>query len=146
MAKRAKRPRSLPRLSVETVAKILDELDAWCRRERVGKLTWQRLEDFSGFSRQSLSAHDDIKQRYDVAKGVSRGDGRKVSVKTEDEQVAALRKDLTVTKAIVQRYDERWARYALNAARLGYDLDRLDEPMDPPARAVVRVTRANRKA
>jgi len=143
MPKRTKKRRGLPKIGDAARVEILDELDAWCRRERPGKLTWQRLEEFSGFSRQSLSAHDELKRRYDAAKAVGRGDQPRRAMRPIDQQVASLREELTSLKGIVQRYDERWARYALNAARIGLDLERLDAPLDLPARAVLRIAKAN---
>ena len=32
-------------MSNEDKQGVLHELDAWCRRERVGRLTWARLEE-----------------------------------------------------------------------------------------------------
>lgn len=139
MPNRKKKRRTLPKISDVDTARVLEELDAWCRRERPGKLTWAALEDFSGFSRQSLSTHSEIKERYDAAKAVLRGKQKRTyAPKPIDEQVAALREEVATLKGIIQRYDERWARYALNAARLGLDIERLDAAMDPPARSYVR--------
>jgi len=146
MPDRKKKRRAMPKIKDADVARILDELDAWCRRERPGKLTWAVLEKLSGFSSQSLSAHSEIQRRYDAAKAALRGNERRIyTPKPIDQQVTALREEVAMLKGIIQRYDERWARYALNAARLGWELERLDAPMDPPARAHVRVVRLGRR-
>lgn len=140
--------RKFPKMSNEDKLKILHELDAWCRRERAGRLTWARLEEVSGFTRQALSSHQDVVEGYGRAKAINRPGAQEPAQprKTTDQRILDLQRDAENLKAIVNRYDERWARYARNAALLGYDLDRLGEPMDPPARAVVRIARSNRRA
>jgi len=137
-----------PKMSNEDKQGVLHELDAWCRRERAGRLTWARLEELSGFTRQALSSHPEIVERYGRAKVLNRPGSQEAAQprETTDQRILDLQRDVDNLKALLNRYDERWARYARNAALLGYDLDRLGEPMDPPARAVVRIARSNRRA
>lgn len=139
--------RRVPKMSNEDKQGVLHELDAWCRRERVGRLTWARLEEASGFTRQALSSHLEIVERYVHAKAPNRPGAQEPVQprKATDQRILDLQRDVENLKAILNRYDERWARYARNAALLGYDLDRLGEPMDPPARAHARVVRAKRR-
>lgn len=132
--------RKVPKMSPEHRQKVLHELDAWCRRERPGRLTWARVEEMSGFTRQALSNHRDIVERYSAAKAASRlGNIRYAPPKSADQRILDLNREIEGLKSIINRYDERWARYARNAALLGYDLERLEEPLEPPARAIVRV-------
>lgn len=58
-----RRRRKVPKMSAEDRQRTLNELDAWCRRERKGRHTWARLGDVSGFTRQVLSNHPDIVER-----------------------------------------------------------------------------------
>lgn len=130
-------------MSAEDIQKVLHELDAWCRRERTGRLRWRHLEDVSGFTRQALSSHSEIAVRFGQAKAVNRpgGNALKSKPKSVDQRVIDLQREIEQLRGIVNRYDERWARYARNAALRGIDLEVLDEPMDPPARADVRAHR-----
>jgi hypothetical protein len=138
----SKRQIKIPKMSAGDIDRALRELDAWCLRERVGRLTWKRLEDAIGFTRQAMSGRDEIARRYGEAKAANRPETKsKPPPKNVDQRVADLSREVERLKALVNRYDERWARYARNAALLGIDLEALDAQMDPPARALVRVTR-----
>ena len=118
-------------------------MDAWRRGEQPGRLTWKSLEDASGFTRQALASKPQIAEAYGIAKGASRGDVRRVHApKPEAQLVDDLRREIDQLKGIVMRYDDRWMRWTRNAAQLGYDIERLDEHLDPPARAFVRVVRS----
>lgn len=121
------------------IDKVLRELDAWCRRERGGRLTWKRLAEVAGFSRQTLSSHEEIAERYGQAK-IANGPSKraKPSAKGVDQRVIDLQRRVEQLKNTINQYDERWARYARNAAILGIDLERLDQALDPPARSGTR--------
>ncbi len=139
--------RKVPKISPVDKQRLLHELDAWCRRERHGRLTWARLEEMSGFTRQALSSHPDVVERYGEAKAINRPDKNARSAsrpETANQRVLDLQREIERLKSIISRYDERWARYARNASLLGYDLERLDEPIDPPARTMVRAHRRSR--
>jgi hypothetical protein len=138
--------RKVPKMSTADVEKVLQELDAWCRRERPGRLTWERLEEFAGFTRQALSANESIAQRYGEAKH-GNSPARKVvtaTPKSVNQRVLDLQRKVDELQAVINRYDVRWSNYAVNATLLGYDLERLEEAVMPPARAVVRVARRPR--
>ena len=137
----ASKRRKIPKISAADIQKVLHELDAWCRQERLGRLGWKVLEDLSGFTRQALSSHAEIANRYGEAKAINRA-GARVDAprpKTADQRIVDLQREIERLKGIVNRYDERWARYARNAALRGINLELLDEPMTAPARANVRV-------
>lgn len=138
-----RKQRKVPKMTPEDVQNVLHELDAWCRGERPGRLGWKFLVAFSGFSRQALSSHDEIAERYGQVKAANRpAVARKAAPKSVDQRIIDLQRELESLKAVVNRYDERWARYARNAALRGIDLAALDAPMDPPARANVRSHRS----
>lgn len=141
-----KRRIKVPKITPDDKQKILHELDAWYRGERAGRLTWAQLERVSGFTRQALSNHREIVERYGEAKALNRPNGASSKPsprKTVDQRVLDLQREVERLRSIIGRYDERWARYARNAALLGYDLERLEVQLDPPARAVVWVNKAN---
>lgn len=132
-----------PKMTTADIERVLHELDAWCRRERSGRLGWRHLEEFSGFTRQALSGHDNIAERFGVAKAVNRPNNAvpHLKPKSTDQRVIDLQREIEQLRGVINRYDERWARYARNAALLGYDMNRLDAPVDPPARTATRHAR-----
>lgn len=136
-----------PKMSAADIQNVLHELDAWCRRERPGRLSWRHLETFSGFTRQALSGRDEIAERFGAAKTVNRPSSaaQRRAPKNSDQRIIDLQRDIEHLRAVINRYDERWARYARNASLQGVDLARLDEPLDPPARASVHVVRRRGK-
>jgi len=139
-----RRKRKVPKISRDDKQKTLDELDAWCRGERRGQITWKRLVAAVGFTRQAWSERDDVAERFGQAKAADRPTAAvsKPPPKSADERVLDLKREVEGLKALINRYDERWARYARNAALRGIDLRVLDEAMDPPARAMVKSRRA----
>lgn len=142
-----RRKRRVPKMTSADIQKALHELDAWYRGERQGRLSWKILEDKLGFTRQGLSSHDEIAERFAEAKTANRPRGKvsKAPPKSTDQRILDLQREVGTLRAIINRYDERWARYARNAALRGISLELLDEPMDPPARTVVRANRPQRR-
>jgi hypothetical protein len=129
------------------IQKALHELDAWYRGERQGRLSWKILEDKLGFTRQALSSHDEIAERFSQAKAANRPRDTvgRATPKGTDQRILDLQREVERLRAIINRYDERWSRYARNAALHGISLELLDEPMDPPARTAVRANRTPRR-
>lgn len=111
--------------------RLLTEIDCWIRGERKGLLTWQALERFSGFSRQSLSKNERVVNLYDKAKALQRNKGRKPP-KTPDERLARLNGELEHLRRVLDQYDERFARIAYWCNAKAIDLSELIVPM--PAR------------
>lgn len=66
------RNKKLTRMKPEDVQSVLYELDAWEQGEHGKKLAWDILERLSGFSRQSLWAKPEIKNRFESVKEVLR--------------------------------------------------------------------------
>jgi hypothetical protein len=141
MSKVARSQRKVPKMSAADIDKSLHELDAWVRHERPGRLTWQVLEEFAGFTRQALSANEAIAHRFGEAKHANRPEKQRVNKprKTVDQQVVELNRKIKELEATINRYDVRFARWIHNAMLQGYKVDLLEEPMLPPARAHVRV-------
>jgi hypothetical protein len=142
MAKGSRR-RAVPKMREADLDLVLRELDGWRRGERPGRLTWARLEGASGFTRQALATKPEIMHSYAIAKAAQRGDRAKPkAAKPQAQLLDDLRRELDRQREVVRRYDEQWTRWVRNASLLGYDVDRLDAPIDPPARAPIRVVRA----
>lgn len=116
------------RMGDRDIDKVLNELDHWLRGERPGVLTWKVLEDFSGFTRQSLCKKSRIVELYDRAKALQRNTERKPP-KSPDERLARLSAELEHLRRVLDRYDERFARIAYWCNAKGIDLSELIGPM-----------------
>jgi hypothetical protein len=76
----------------------------------------------------ALSSHKEIAERYGQAKACNRPDNRtKPTPKGVYQRVIDLQRKVEQLEALINRYDERWAHYARNAAVLGNDSERLDQ-------------------
>lgn len=127
------------RMKQADIKTVLRELTAWERGQREGVLTWGRLVKFFGFSRQTLWAKETIKARFDALKRArrSKAPARPV-VRTIDERIEKYEVEIQRLKAIINKYDELWARIEYNARVMGVDTDALRRPLRPLAREVTR--------
>lgn len=92
-------------MSESYIKSLVRDLDRWAQGELGSKLTWARLEDRFGFSRQSLQAKPEIKAAYDNAKEALISEGlirTKEKATNESEQwqveVARLKAELEAYK------------------------------------------------
>lgn len=127
------RNKKLARMKPEDVQSILYELDAWERGERGNKLTWHILERLSGFSRQSLWAKSEIKNRLESVKetlraGVDKNDSNQYR-RTLEQRIEALEQEINRLKQQQNNWLELWARYEYNARVTGIDTTRLEQPL-----------------
>lgn len=134
-AKKQVNPRNkkLVRMKAEDVQSILYELGAWEQGERGKKLTWNILECLSGFSRQSLWAKPEIKNRFDsvketLRKGIDKTDSNQYR-KTLEHRIEALEDEIKQLKQQQNHWLELWARYKYNARAIGIDAARLEQPL-----------------
>lgn len=129
----------LRRMTPADVQSVAREIAAWSRGDREGVLTWEKLVEFSGFSRQSLWAKESIKDKFESAKRAIKKDPiPKVTRRTVDERVVAYQKQIAELKSVVNRYDELWARIEYNSRAMGVDPNALRKPLRPLARDLVR--------
>ena len=131
---KSKKPynKKLTRMKPEDVQSILYELDAWEQGERGKKLAWDILERLSGFSRQSLWAKPEIKNRFEsvkesIRKGIDKTDTNQYR-KTLEQRIEALENEIDQLKQ-QQHWLELWARYEYNARVIGMDTTRLEQPL-----------------
>ena len=120
------------RLTALDVKSILYELDAWKFGERGSKLTWGFLENFSGYSRQSLWAKDEIKVAFNETKNVLKSDKKPDSNQyrqTLEKRVKSLEDEIDNLKMQQNNWLELWARYEYNAKILGINTKALAKPL-----------------
>ncbi|WP_186111844.1 hypothetical protein [Burkholderia gladioli] len=134
--------RANSKISVAKLASIVAELERWRDKELGVKLTWERIEAFSGFTRQALSRHPKIASAYQEAKlSLSMPDRRSRSRSQGDERayfdetLASLRAEVRRYEALEQGWLQRWQRIAFHCSRRGLSIDELDQPLDDPGRS-----------
>lgn len=133
--KKSTKPRNkkLVRMKPEDVQSILYELDAWEQGERGKKLVWDILERLSGFSRQSLWAKSEIKNRFESVKetlrqGIDKNDSNQYR-RTLEQRIDSLEKEINQLKQQQNYWLELWARYEYNSRVMGIDTARLEQPL-----------------
>jgi hypothetical protein len=129
------------KLGERKAANIVAELERWRDGEFGAKLTWERVEVFSGFTRQALSRHPEIQQAYLDAKRVlakpvrrSRSRVKGDEIQYLDQTIASLRARITQYETLEQQWLQRWQRIAFHCARKGLDIKELDLPLDSASR------------
>lgn len=100
------------RMSENDINLILYELDAVARQERSYKLTWEALELFSGYSRQSLWAKPEIKARYAEVKSIKRPEkqGNNQYRQILEQRIKGLEDKIAELKKQENAWLELWAR------------------------------------
>jgi len=129
------------KLSERKAAGIIAELERWRDGELGTKLTWERIEAFSGFTRQALSRHPLIVTAYQTAKGAlatphrrSRSRSRNEELLYLDQTIEDLRAELRRYELLEQKWLERWQCIAYHCSRRGLNIDEFDRPIDTQAR------------
>ncbi|QBQ98441.1 hypothetical protein E1956_01195 [Paraburkholderia pallida] len=116
---------------------IISELERWRDRELGTKLTWEKIEAFSGYTRQALSRHPRIKLAYDEAKHALADPARVSSSRSRDEERKYFDQTVRDLESKVKRYQDleqtwfqRWQRIAVRCSELGLNIEDLDKPLD----------------
>ncbi|MGO4413947.1 hypothetical protein AB4Z27_13405 [Cupriavidus sp. KB_39] len=129
--------RANAKVSADRLATILAELERWRDRELGRQLAWERIESFSGYSRQALSRHPDILRAFQAAKHAlacpdrpSRSRGLDEELAFQDRTIVRLREELSRYERLEQQWYARWQRVALHCGRLGLSLEDLDRPLE----------------
>ena len=129
--------KTVPKMSANDVAYAVKELEAWRDGLRGRKLTWNLLDKATGFSRQTLSAKQEIYKAYEAAKLALATGARPRKPRSEDYQldrIARLELDLEKFKKLEADWLERWTRIAYHARGKGFSIDDLDKPLPEVAR------------
>lgn len=112
---------------------ILKELNKWSEGERGKKLSWQYLENLSGYSRQSLYTKPQIKELYFKIKKTIRSESPKEGSnkyrQTLEQRIKFLQHQVTELEEQKNSWLELWARYHYNANTSGIDIQVLEKPL-----------------
>jgi hypothetical protein len=129
--------RANSKISERKAAGIVAELDRWRDGELGTKLTWQRIEAFSGFTRQALSRHEKISHAYQEAKRALKAPGRRSRSRSRSDELTYLDQTIENLRLQVRRYEaleqqwlQRWQRIAFHCSRKGLSIEDLDRPLD----------------
>jgi hypothetical protein len=133
--------RANAKLNERKAAAIIAELERWRDGELGTKLTWERIEAFSGFTRQALSRHLPIVTAYQAAKGALAAPDRRSRSRMRSEELLYLDHTIEDLRAELRRYEllerkwlERWQCIAYHCSRLGLNMDEFDRPIDTQSR------------
>ena len=126
------------RMSATDEQKIIAELDQWAEGQRGTKLTWEKLEEAFGFSRQTLNQKKSIKAAYLLAKEAL-GGGLAQSRAEKDSEISALRgkverleRELAECVRREGLWRERWQRIAFHICMSGLQVHQVDKPAGTP--------------
>lgn len=137
-------------ISVFDIRSIVRSLDKWGSGELGAELTWAKIAEESGFSRQSLNANPEIKAAYLVAKqalklgGLAKSRVEAVS-RNEDLEVEndRLRTELEFYKKREDDWLARWQRIAYHIRAQGKQVVHVDRII-PEGVVVPSATEANK--
>lgn len=82
--------RASAKISESKKAGIIAELERWQGRELGMRLTWERVEAFSGYNRQALRRHPKIVHAYQEAKRALADGSRKSRSRADRDEIAYL--------------------------------------------------------
>lgn len=123
------------RLDIQDKEEIIRDLELWGKGEVDKKLTWTAMEARFGFTRQALSAHDEIKFAKRNAEAALKS-RPKFKEATADE-VFELKNEINYLCAKVEEHErreklwrERWQRIAFNIRLKGMQVAEIDAPLD----------------
>jgi len=129
--------RANSKISDSKAASIIAELERWRDRELGTKLTWEKIESFSGFARQAMNRHPEITHAYREAKSAlampdrpSRSRACSDEREYFDQTVEKLRTEIRRYETLEQQWLQRWQRIAFHCSRRGLSIDELDRPLD----------------
>ncbi|MEM5440496.1 hypothetical protein [Paraburkholderia diazotrophica] len=129
--------RANAKIDEQKMTSIVRELHRWRDGEFGNKLTWGRIEDCSGYTRQALCRHAPIVQAYQAAKRAlaapeprSRSRSRSDEILYLDQTVQTLREQLRRYEGLERAWIERWQRIAYHCSRRGLSIEEFDSPID----------------
>ena len=127
------------RLNLSLEKEICSQILLLASRSKNGKVTWTKLEEMTGFSRQALSANPVIASEYHEINGAQK------TVVTAEKRVEDLEAKLAKSedkckrlKATLKEYDAKYARWMYNATNANLSIDELNVPVPESVKTVGR--------
>ncbi|MBA6414546.1 MULTISPECIES: hypothetical protein [Alteromonadales] len=115
------------RLNSELEKEICSQIVLLASRSKNGKVTWAKLAEMSGFTRQALSANQVISNAYSEINGTQK------EVVTAEKRIENLEAQLIKRKgecerlkSILKEYDKKYARWLYNATNANLSIDELN--------------------
>lgn len=131
MVKRSK----YSRLDIQDKEEIIRDLELWGKGEVDEKLTWTAMEARFGFTRQALSAHDEIK--FAKANADAALKNLPKLKEATAEEVFELKNEVNFLRAKIEEHErrerlwrERWQRIAFNIRLKGMQVTQIDSSLD----------------
>ncbi|HBN89300.1 hypothetical protein [Rheinheimera aquimaris] len=127
------------RITAEREKEICDLVVLLASRAANGKVTWAQLEKATGFTRQALSAREQIAETYQCINGT-----KKTMVSTEqklDELEAKLAKKEAECRRLSEtlaEYDRKYVRWLYNATIANLTVDQLNAPLPESMKTISR--------
>src|SRR5258708_37351696 len=95
--------RANSKISERKAAGIVAELDRWREGELGIKLTWERVEAFSGFTRQALRRHPDILRAYPQTKHALPAPDRRSRSRSQSDELTYLAQTVPGSRTPIRR-------------------------------------------
>lgn len=125
--------KKIRRVTDSDIRTIVSELDRWALGELGSKISWSKLEERFGFSRQTLQAKPEIKSAFDNAKTALRGGLVKSKEQASSEnvelncEIRRLNIELEDYKRKELLWLERWQRIAFHVRNNGMQMKDMDK-------------------
>lgn len=124
------------KMTGDDIKAVVAELKKWQDKEYGRGLTWERIENFSGFSKPALWAKTEIKSAFQAAKKALADPTRKAAARTREDYATHLEGRLRAALEKVAFYEDlekqwlaRWQRIEYHAQARGMTMEDLDKPM-----------------
>lgn len=118
------------RLNYELEQEICNQIILLASRSINGKVTWAKLEEMTGFTRQALSANTVIASAYSGVNGTQK------TVITAEKRVEELEAKLAKSqsecarfKQTLEEYDKKYVRWLYNATNENLTVEQLNTPV-----------------
>ena len=127
------------RITPEREKEICDLIVLLASRATSGKVTWAQLEDATGFTRQALSAREQIAETYQSINGT------KKTIVTAEQKLEELKAKLAKKEEECKRlsetlaeYDQKYVRWLYNATNANLTVDQLNAPLPDSMKTTAR--------
>jgi hypothetical protein len=124
------------KMTTEDIGFIIQELRRWEQGDFGPKLTWEKIEKFTGFTKPALHAKPEIKEAFQKAKEILAKGGRKSVARQKDEyavylenKTGALQEELKKYKQLEMTWLAKWQRIAYHLKVRGISIEEVDQTL-----------------